>query len=172
MKKRVVFLITAAVLSLSFIFSACSNKVSDENDISAFSYPDDFEWEGTYMDEEEGMAVLTVTKNGKKYDCTIDIPDKDVTHIDSYEFTAVEDEAGLSYENGVCISYDLPDYEDEDAALITDEVYTDGTGSLYYVDGYVYWLDDKNDAGATYMFAKQDEVEDESKESGDAGVEK
>ncbi len=162
---RKIATLVLVITLLAAVFAGCGNKTSEENDTSAFQTPEDFEWEGSYIDEEGGMAVLTISKSGKKYECIIDVPDKDVTHIDSYTFTAVEDDAGLIYEDCICTSFDIPDYEDEEDVLVSDEVYTNGTGSLYYVDGYVYWLDDENNAGENFVFVKQDD----DMESGDAG---
>lgn len=165
MKKQNWMLIGLSVL-LVMMFSSCKKTDETEVDMSAFEPPADFVWEGNYMDED-GTTTLVIEKaGGKKYHCVINVTDEDVTHIDTYEFTAVKEDVGLTYENGLHTTFDIPDYEsDPQASVTTEEVYSDGTGKLYYLKDHVYWLDDKNDAGSEFAFQKvteSDSTDDEN----------
>ena len=131
--------------------------------MSVFQTPKDFVWEGSYMDDEEGLAVLTIAKdekNKKKYKCTVNVPDENITHIDTYEFTAVSGkDAGLSYDDGVRTTYEIPDFEkNPDAHVSSTVAYEDGTGEIYYLNGRLYWIDDKDDSGSGLAFSRQEEA--------------
>lgn len=154
--------ITAGVLlCILMMLSITSCKDKTDADLSAFQPPVNYKWEGNYVDENGTATLVIEKKSGKKYACTINVTDEEMTHIDTYEFTAVKDDYGLSYEDGVHTSYDIPDYEtDPDASVTSDEVYTNGTGSIYYLEEYVYWLDEKSDAGSEFAFTKTDTEEE------------
>lgn len=163
MKKRALPLILPLIFTL--IFSACASSGSDDEnaaDMSAFEPPSDFEWDGSYIDETSGLVMMDIMKDGRKYRCTINVPDAGITHISSYTFTAKKGDLGLSYEDGTYGTYDLPDFEkNPDAEVSYDEVYTDGSGSIYYLNDRLYWIDDKNDAGAGMAFKRIDYDSDE-----------
>ena len=167
-KKRT-HLFVAALMSVALLSACQKNKPAEptEADLVPFTPPADFEWEGSYLDRVNDLAVLTIEKDGNAYNCTVSVPDQAITHIESYEFkaSAASDGLGLSYTGGVRTSYLLPSEDKPDAGVTTQEVYTDGTGRIYYLDGEVYWMDDKDNAGNTFIFEK---VEAESDEPGNA----
>ena len=173
MKKKL-YLLTICILSAAAL-CACGQTKKDElkpeADLTAFETPKDFEWEGSYMDDEEGLAVLVIEKDGKKYKCTVNVPDENITYIDTYEFTASEGDVGLSYKDGVRTTFEIPDYKkDPDAHVASTEAYNDGTGEIYYLNGRLYWIDDKDDSGSGFAFSRQEDVEVNNDESdGDAG---
>jgi len=166
----------AAVLVLGGVglllpLTGCGKKASTDLDLSSFETPDGFEWTGEYMDDTYGQAVLNITEDGKKYSCMISVPNKDLSHIDTYQFTAEvsEDGMGLAYTGGSMTSMDLPDFaKNPDAEMITTDVYSDGSGAIYYLDGYLYWLDDVNEAGNGLSFRRLSE--DGSSEAGQDDV--
>lgn len=55
----------------------------------------------------------------------------------------------LNYENGIMLSVEYIEGQD-DAEILRD--YTDGTGYFYFKDGYLYWVDEKENAGADCYF--------------------
>ena len=150
------------LLSFLLVLGLTGCKQTEEDSVlSDFKPPSDFEWEGSYMDADGTTTLVIEKKSGKKYSCTINVSDEEITHIDTYEFTAEEGEHGLSYEDGVHTTYNIPDYEENpDASVETSEVYTDGTGTIYYLDGNLYWLDNMNDAGDGYTFEKVEDTEE------------
>lgn len=164
--KRVAPGIVMTVLALTLL-SGCGKKTDTNVDLSDFTPPKDFVWEGSYVDAVEGRAVLTITKNGTKYLCSIGVPSSDMSHIDSYTFTAKKskDTQGLEYKSGVHTSFDLPDISQNTAGegedLTTREIYTDGTGAVYYLEDALYWIDDKENAGEVFSFVKQTEEDGE-----------
>ena len=161
-KKRIGIIFAAlAVLTL---FSACGKKSTlpeTEADMTPFQPPADFNWEGSYIDRVGDLAVLTIETANNGFLCTICVPDKEITHVEAYEFTALpaDDGLGLSYTDGVRTSYLVPAEGKADQGVKADEIYTDGTGRLYYLDGSVFWLDEKDDAGTTLIFDKVEEEE-------------
>lgn len=159
MKKKK--LITGILFSLLLAFSFTGCKEKESETLNDFKPPVSFKWEGNYVDEE-GTTTLTIEKKGgKSYACTVNVVDEEITHIDTYEFTATEDDYGLSYEDGVHTSFEIPDYEkDPEASTVATETYTDGTGSIYYLEDRLYWSDDKNDAGNGFVFQKVEESEE------------
>lgn len=175
----VAILIVGMILSLT----GCSKKSSADLDLSSFETPDGFEWAGEYMDDTYGQAVLSITEDGKKYSCMISVPNKDLSHIDTYQFTAEvsEDGMGLAYTGGTMTSMDLPDFsKNPDAEMVTTDVYSDGSGAIYYLDGYLYWLDDVNEAGNGLSFRRLSDTDssepgqsdaDQGDEADEAGVE-
>lgn len=157
MKKRFATgtLIGTLLFTVLFSFSACGKSDKADEVLKDFEPPFNYKWEGHYVDEDETTTLVIEKKSGKKYQCVISTTDESVTHIDTYEFTAEKKDYGLVYENGVHTTYDIPDFENTpDASVETSEVYSDGTGSIYYLDEHLYWLDDKNDAGSEYVFSK------------------
>ncbi|MCR5054118.1 MAG: hypothetical protein K6A69_04680 [Lachnospiraceae bacterium] len=153
MKKSFYVLLTALILG-AFSVTACGVQ-KPEVDMSDFAIPEDFTWEGSYIDSVVGQAVLTIEKSGRDYHVSIGVPNSDMSHMDTYEFEATYDKQsyGLVYKNGVRTTYDLPDYTKENpGSLISSEVYTDGTGAIYYINGSLVWSDDKDDAGANFSF--------------------
>ena len=85
-----------------------------------------------------------------------------MSFVDSYEFVArpAADGVGLAYENGTHIQYLISDSESS-VGVVDTELYSDGSGSLYYYKGAVLWVDNVADAGSGYLFEKQEEVTDE-----------
>ncbi|MBP5607811.1 MAG: hypothetical protein J6X66_06035 [Lachnospiraceae bacterium] len=162
-------LFAAAFMSIALLSACQKNKPTEptEADLVPFTPPTGFEWEGSYLDRVNDLAVLTIEKDGSAYYCTISVPDQAITHIESYEFKAAPagDGLGLSYTDGVRTSYLLPSADKPDAGVSTQEVYKDGTGRIYYLDGEVYWMDEKDNAGNTFIFEK---VEAESEVSDNA----
>ena len=151
----------------------CGKKNEVDVDLSAFETPVGFEWAGTYIDDVKGIAVLNIEKDGNQYSCMITVPTEDVSHIDSYQFTAKlsKEAAGLAYTDGTMTTMDLPDFtKNPDGEIMTAEVYTDGSGVICYLDGFLYWIDDKEDAGKLFAFRALDETEDNSG-SGETGTE-
>ena len=172
MKKRISFLAIGILLAV-FMCScghAKDEELKTEADLSAFQAPKDFEWEGSYMDDEEGLAVLSIEKDGEQYKCTVNIPDENITYIDTYEFTASDKGGvGLSYKNGIRTTFEIPDYKKNPDAHVTSEVsYKDGTGEIYYLNGRLYWIDDKDDSGSGLAFSRQEE--EEAPDAGDEDV--
>ncbi len=154
-KKRIV--VGALLCALMMLPLTACNQNKD-SDLSDFKTPVGYKWEGSYVEENGTTTMVIEKKSGKKYNCTVNITDEEITHMDTYEFTAVKDDYGLTYEDGVHTTYEIPDYEkDPEASVTTNEVYKNGTGSIYYLDGYVYWIDDVNNAGTDYAFKKTEE---------------
>lgn len=161
-----------AALAMLTLFSACGKKSTlpeTEADMTPFQPPADFNWEGSYIDRVGDLAVLTVEQTGSGFLCTICVPDREITHVEAYEFTAKpsDDGLGLSYTGGVRTSYLVPAEGKTDQGVKADEIYTDGTGRLYYLDGSVFWLDEKEDAGSSLIF---DRVEEEETTADQAGT--
>lgn len=154
--KRPVFILTAMIMIT--LLSACQNNQGAPSleDMAPFTPPTDFQWEGTYIDSVNELAVLSIELANNGYLCTISVPDKDITNIRSYEFTAkpAEDGLGLEYTEGIHTSYLLPSTENMANGVTTTEVYTDGTGRIYYLDGNVFWLDEKENAGSSFIFER------------------
>lgn len=161
MKNKVLIIALLCILIISSL-SSCKKKEEVNVDLSDFQPPANYQWEGNYLDED-GTTTLVIEKiNKKKYHCVINVSDEEITHMDTYEFTAVKDDIGLSYENGVHTTFDLPDFEsDPDGAVETAEVYTDGTGSINYLNEHLYWMDNKNSAGSDFAFTKIEESDQE-----------
>lgn len=160
--KKLRIILMVCVLCTVGLMTGCGKKDSMDVDLSAFETPDGFEWEGIYIDDREGQAVLSIEQDGKQYTCMISVPNSDVSHIDTYQFSAgaSDDGMGLAYTDGSMTSMDLPDFaKNPDGEIMTSEVYSDGTGAIYYLDGYLQWLDDVNNAGGLYAFRKLDESE-------------
>ena len=162
MKKNIrrTLVILTAIAGLSLL-SACEKKKQDEPevDMAPFTPPTDFKWEGNYLDSVNELAVLTVELDGTGYNCYINSPDPGITHIDSYSFHAVpaEDGLGLSYTAGTHTVYELPSGDNADAGVTTTEIYSDGTGRIYYLDGEVFWLDEKDNNGSGFIFERVDD---------------
>lgn len=152
--------VSAIFLTISLLFTGCGVSASSAGiDTSDFKPPSDFSWEGSYMDSKEGLASLTIDKTAFGYNCTITVLDKSVSHIETFEFTAKEDDMGLIYKDGSRVYYDIPDFEkNADASTLNETVYKDGTGTLYYSDGIVYWIDEKDDYGKDLEFVQQSGV--------------
>ena len=90
MKKKLI-LMTLILAVTAAGLSGCSIKQpqnSEGVDLTNFATPEGFEWEGSYLDSLGTTAVLTIKKNGNNYDCSVNIPSSDFSHIESYEFTA------------------------------------------------------------------------------------
>ncbi len=157
-KKGWVLLLLSGMLLLS---AGCGKKQEQAKDVdlTVFQAPADFVWEGSYIDKRGGLAVLTIEKekNGG-YSASVGVPAEDMSYIRSYEFTlnTSEDGVGLAYTNGTLTTYYLPGEDQPDLSVTTQENYTDGTGSLYYLDGNLYWIDDKDNAGEMLAFAKSE----------------
>ena len=157
MKHKILFITFLCILIISS-FSSCKKSDDVNVDLSDFKAPADYQWEGNYIDED-GTTTLVIEKiSNKKYHCIINISDEEITHMDTYEFTAIKDDLGLSYEDGVHTTFNLPDFENDPAGAVeTDEVYTDGTGSINYLNECLYWMDNKNSAGSDFAFKKVEE---------------
>ena len=153
--------LTAA--SVTLVLSSCQKKSAQDEaaDMAAFTPPGGFQWEGTYLDSIGDLAVLNIERDNNAYYCSISIPDQDITYIESYEFKAVpaEDGLGLLYTGGVHTSYQLPAAGKEDSGVITRDIYDDGTGRIYYLDGNVFWLDEKDNAGSSLIFERVESTE-------------
>ncbi|MCR5654179.1 MAG: hypothetical protein K6G07_00845 [Lachnospiraceae bacterium] len=175
--KRNIFATLAMAVLLLALLTGCGKKNDVNVDMSEFTPPEDFVWEGSYLDAVDGQVVMTIEKSGSKYICSIGVPATDMSHIDSYTFTAkkAKDTQGLEYTKGVHTSFDLPSLSGNeavmDSGLSTQEIYTDGTGSIYYLEGALYWIDDKENAGAPYQFVKQTEEEMTTDEADDGSEE-
>ena len=161
--------IFAGVLTgiLALTLGACGTKQEQARDVdlTAFQAPADYTWEGSYIDKREGLAVLTIEKEeGGRYFASLGVPSEDMSYIRTYEFTLTpsEDGVGLAYQNGRQVTYYLPGDDDPEASVTTTEDYTDGTGSVYYLEGNLYWIDDKNNAGEYFAFAKSEGTEETS----------
>lgn len=158
--RTLIILTATACLSL---LSACGKKTQEEPavDMAPFTPPTDFKWEGSYIDSVNELAVLTVELDSSGYLCSISIPDEAITHIDSYTFHAApaQDGLGLEYTAGSHTSYQLPADDKIDQGVTTTDVYSDGTGRIYYLDGNVFWLDEKDNKGVGFIFER---VEEES----------
>ncbi len=163
MKKQIIIIasVTVAIALLIvgyLVFFKKKPADTDENiDTTVFTPPEGFDWEGSYIDSIGETAVLTIEKAGDKYLCSVSIPSSDVSYINTYVFEAVnsKDSIGLSYENCTHTEYLIPD-ADSDLGVTTNELYTDGTGVLYYYKDRVFWLDDKDSAGEGLAFLKQE----------------
>ena len=159
--KRCLYIVLTALAMLTLL-SACEKKASEtgEVDMAPFTPPSDFVWEGSYIDRVNELAVLTIERQGNGYHCFINIPDEAITHIESYEFNAVpaQDGLGLEYTAGTRTSYLMPPADDTAQGVTTTEVYSDGSGRVYYLEGSVFWLDEKDDNGTGLIFER---VEDE-----------
>lgn len=166
MKSKTMVWALIGVCSVVSLTSCGKKEEVPDVDMSAFETPAGFQWEGTYMDANS-TTTLSITKDGrKKYTCVINTSDEDITHIDSYEFTAEEADVGLAYKNGTHTVYNLPDFENDPTGLVdVSEAYTDGTGSIYYLDENLYWIDDVNDAGREYVFRPLEESDVSEEES-------
>ena len=166
MKKKVitvlcVLVVLGLILAGVLIYFTLRKKTvkQSEVDMSEFALPDGVSWEGSYIDRIDSLAVLTISRNGDEYSCSVGIPSEDMSYIDSYEFVATpaSDGIGLSYEGGIHTQYLISGESGTNAT----QRYTDGTGALYYYNGAVLWIDDVNNAGSGYLFEKQEESPDE-----------
>ncbi len=160
-KRSLLFLTAMALVSL---LSACQkkNEIPEQVDMVPFTPPNDFEWEGTYIDSVNELAVLTVETASDGFLCTISVPDKDITNIQSYEFTAkpADDGLGIAYTEGSHTTYLMPSEGNTSSGVTTTEVYTDGSGRLYYLEGNVFWMDEKDNAGSGFIFERVEEEND------------
>lgn len=98
--------------------------------------------EGTWEDSEHPEVVLVIDE---KCACSVSVIREDGS-VTSWTFSGVMDpETGdITYSDCVRMDY---------AADATgNAVYSDGTGSLVFLDGYLYWHDDVDNAGADYRF--------------------
>ena len=164
MKVRLVTLMSVLAAGAVICLGGCQKESGMEMNISGLETPADFIWEGDYIDENGGTAVLTIEKEGNVYKCSIGVPSDDMTHIDSYFFNAEEYSEGgtLEYKDGTHTSFDLPDTDDEgETSLQTTTIYENGTGQLYYLNGAVCWIEDNEDAGEDFSFIKQEEEKEE-----------
>ncbi len=168
MKKKVItalcaLVILGLILAGVLIYVTMKKKTvgKSEIDMSEFALPDGATWEGSYIDRIDSLAVLTITRKGNDYLCSVGIPSDDMSFVDSYEFVArpAADGVGLAYENGTHIQYLISDSESS-VGVVDTELYSDGSGSLYYYKGAVLWVDNVADAGSGYLFEKQEEVTD------------
>ncbi|MBR1861116.1 MAG: hypothetical protein IJ796_04565 [Lachnospiraceae bacterium] len=163
MKKQILIIICVLVLAAGaiaayLIISGKKGRANeDELDTSMFQTPEGFVWEGSYIDSRDGRAVLTIEKNGNSYICSIGVPSEDISYMNTYEFTATEsaDGSGLEYEGGVRTEYLIPDDPGENP-VTSNEIYNDGTGTVYYLYDSVYWYDQKDNAGQNLAFSKQE----------------
>ena len=150
------------ILALICIFCStmigCGLKSRVNVSMSDFDTPDSFQWEGTYVDETTGQVTLTIEKGVMGYECQVNSVDSSMSHLECFQFTAKEDNTkALAYTDGVRSSFDIPDFEtNPEGETINEEIYTDGTGCIYYLDGKVYWIDDVDDYGKNYVFYKQE----------------
>ena len=152
MKKISVVLVGGLLL----LFAGCG-KSSVVGNMSDFQVPAGFVWEGSYAtSDDNGQASLTIEKGVMGYDCAITTSDNSFSNIESFEFTSKEDESnGLSYTDGKRSYFEIPDFEkNPEASVINEEIYSDGTGCLYYLGGKLYWVDDKDDYGKNLVFEK------------------
>ncbi len=171
MKKKtiiiVIVLVACALLIAGYLlylkFKPGSGK--QDADTSILELPGDFVWEGEYIDDIEGYAVLTIEKSGNEYACSIAIPSADVSYINSYTFGArlSTDKNYLEYSGCVHSDYLIPPAESDEPVTAT-EISTDGSGQIYYLDGYLIWIDEKEDAGQSFLFRK---LVDEPAETGE-----
>lgn len=150
--------IPVILVSACLFLGACGFDTRVNVSMSDFEPPKGFQWEGTYVDETTGQVTLNIEKGVMGYECQIDSVDSSMSHIESFIFTANEDSIkALAYKDGVRRSFDIPDFEtNPKGEIIDEEIYTDGTGCLYYLDGKLYWIDDVEDYGKNYVFAKQE----------------
>ena len=163
MKKKVAILIALAFASC---VAGCGfekkEKAVDVN-LEPFRAPSDYVWEGSYIDSRDGLAVLTIEKekNGG-YSASIGVPSEDMSYIRTYEFTlnTADDGVGLSYKNGSLTTYYLPAADAADGSVTTQEGYQNGTGAIYYLEGSLYWIDDVDNAGENFAFAKSEGLEE------------
>ena len=167
MKLKMTLLVSALLMAVAF--SGCTKPLAtndEDADMSAFETPKDFDWSGSYIDDVAGLAVLSIEKDGKDYKCTVNVPSEDMSHIETYDFTAkvTKGTPALTYENGVRISYMLPAADDAESGVTTDQIYEDGTGSLYYLNGEIFWVDDRDNAGENFMFKNTALEEEEETE--------
>ena len=169
MKKKVItalcaLVVLGVILAGVLVYVTMKKKTvgKSEIDMSEFALPDGETWEGSYIDSIDALAVLTITRNGDDYICSIGIPSEDMSYIDSYEFVAgtASDGVGLSYTGGVHTQYLISNTEGAEGVMDTQR-YEDGTGALYYYDGAVIWVDDVNNAGLGFLFEKQEDSADE-----------
>ncbi len=166
MKKKLLFSLLSVMLSVAMI-SGCTKqeeKVPEEVDLSGFETPEGFVWEGTYIDTVEGLAVMTLEKSGDSYVGSVSVPASDMSYIRTCTFTAKpeEDGTGLAYKDGELTAYYLPADDDENPEVTTETVYTGGTGSVFYLDDKIYWMDDKDTNGSStnLVFRKQENTEE------------
>ncbi len=165
MKKKLLFSLLSLMLAVGMI-SGCTKQeeVPEEVDLSGFQTPEGFVWEGTYIDTVEGLAVMTLEKSGNGYAGSVSVPAADMSYIRTCTFTATpeEDGTGLAYSDGELTAYYLPADDAENPEVTTETVYTGGTGSVFYLDDKIYWLDDKDTNGAStnLIFRKQENVEE------------
>ncbi len=172
-----VFIVTAVTAVAATLLTSCGfekkEKAVDVN-LEPFRAPSDYVWEGSYIDSRDGLAVLTIEKekNGG-YSASIGVPSEDMSYIRTYEFTlnTADDGVGLSYKNGSLTTYYLPAADAADGSVTTQEGYQNGTGAIYYLEGSLYWIDDVDNAGENFAFAKSEGLEEtaETTAAGAAG---
>ena len=167
MKKQVIIIVcvvaAVALLIVGYlIFQKHKNQQnknggSGESSDVVFQLPEGFEWEGSYVDAVSGYAVLTIERSKDLYLCSVAVPTSDISYVNTYTFEAVKSKDGnsLVYTGGIHTEYLIPDL-DSDAEMTTTEIYTDGTGEIYYYNGYIFWIDDKDSAGREFLFTPQD----------------
>lgn len=159
--RRTLIILTAT--TCFSLLSACGKKTQEEPvvDMVPFTPPADFKWEGNYIDSVNELAVLTIELDSTGYMCYVNSPDPGITHIDNYSFHAVpaEDGLGLIYTAGTHTAYELPSGDADTSGVTTTEIYSDGTGRIYYLDGEVFWLDEKDNNGSAFIFER---VEDDA----------
>ncbi len=167
MKKQVIIIVcvvvAVALLIVGYlIFQKQKNRKnnsdsSSEGESAVFVLPEGFEWEGSYIDAVKGYAVLTIERSGDRYLCSVAVPTEDISYVNTYIFEAEksEDRNSLVYENGVHTEYLIPE-TDSGKEVTTTEIYNDGSGEIYYYNGYIFWIDDKDSAGKEFLFTPQE----------------
>ncbi len=167
MKKQVIIIVcvVAAVALLIVGYLIFQNRKNQQNKNNGsgdgtdvvFQLPEGFEWEGSYIDSVNGSAVLTIERSSDRYLCSVAVPTSDISYVNTYTFEAEKSKDGnsLVYTGGIHTEYLIPELE-SDAGVTTTEIYNDGTGELFYYNGYIFWVDDKESAGKEFLFSPQD----------------
>ncbi len=164
-KKGWVCLLLAALMLFPAGCGFQKKEEARDVNLSVFQAPSDFVWEGSYIDSRGGLAVLTIEKEQKGgYSASVGVPSEDMSYIRTYEFTlnTADDGVGMSYSNGTLTTYYLPGDDNPEASVTTQENYQNGTGSIYYLEGNLYWIDDVDNAGEMFAFAKSEGVSEEA----------
>lgn len=103
----------------------------------------------------DGQLDITIYWSSGAYEGTI-------WHMDTY----YDNTTGyLEYRYGEQIHY----ISSEAAGEQEETVYADGTGRFYLSDGYLYWVDDKENRGADCYFERENDISEETGYSNGTG---
>lgn len=148
--RRVIMWITGCTLLLLSVLTACSSAddsgeafVQQETVEEATENPFLGQWQ-----TEDGTVCLDIWVDDSGISYGSISREESADAVTFWDFSGTVVKNVFVYQNA---AKTYTEYDDE--GMTEDQVlYTDGSGSITYKDGDLYWKDDKEDAGAEYIF--------------------